>query len=163
VVPTAITRWAAADPGAGVGRDGAPLGVHRVIVQIRGLDGLEGAGADMQGHAGARDAASFERLEQGGGEVEARGGGGDRTGGARRAVGVVVGRVDGLVAVEVVGAVLVHPGVASRVADVGGERGVPDAFEEVRRGRVRVRFVPRRDEPRPGLGLVALEELETDG
>ena len=84
-----------AGAGDGVGgrlRDDVALGVHRVLVEVVDGDGLEGAEADVQGDAGDVAPAHGEAPEEGVGEVQARGGRGDRA---------VVARVDGLVAVGV--------------------------------------------------------------
>ena len=48
--------------GGGRGVDRAPFGVHLVVAGVFDLDRQEGAGADMQGDAVQRDAASSEAL-----------------------------------------------------------------------------------------------------
>ena len=65
VVPTATTRppalAAAFQRSQGGQRDVVPLVVHAVFGQVLGLDGLEGAGAHVQGDAGGFDAAVRQR------------------------------------------------------------------------------------------------------
>ncbi len=54
----------------GLGRKGAPFGVHLVVARVDGLDRQKGAGPDMQGQRRPADAALCKRVEQGGGEVQ---------------------------------------------------------------------------------------------
>ena len=134
VEPTATTRPPAArvwrmrsavawEVGGGLG-DVVALGVHAVVFDALGLDGAEGAGADVEGDEGAADAAGLEVGEEGVGEVEAGGGGGD---------GADLAGVDGLVAFAVEAG---HLGVVGVAVDVGGDGGEAVTGEDVHEGCV---------------------------
>ena len=68
VVPTATMRppaaRAALSGGGGIGGDLAPFGVHAVLGGVVGLDGQEGAGADVQRDEMAGDAPRVQGLQQ---------------------------------------------------------------------------------------------------
>jgi hypothetical protein len=96
----ATPRFAGAADGVdGLRRHRAVLGVDGVLLDELGLDGFEGAGADVEGDLGALNADGGELGEERGGEVEAGGGRGDGTRAAAR--GCVGGREGRLVAVAV--------------------------------------------------------------
>ena len=61
----------------GGGVDPAPFAVHPVVVGLVDLDRQEGAGADVQGQGLAADPRCVQRLQQGIGKVQRRGGRGD--------------------------------------------------------------------------------------
>ena len=100
--------------GRGLRGDLAPLGVHAVLARVLGLDGQEGAGAHVQRHEMAGDAARVQRRQQLGREVQAGGGRGD---------GALAARVDGLVALGVLG---LHGALAG---DVGRQRRVAQRLD----------------------------------
>ena len=116
VVPTATMRPPAARAALSAARRGArhlaPLGVHLVRARVLRLDGEERAGADVQRHEVARDAARVERRHQLGREVQPR---------RRRGDGAIVRGVDRLVVAAV--------GILRRApaGDVGRQRHAPDA------------------------------------
>ncbi len=94
------------DAGGGLGGDVAAFGVDLVLADVVMAEREEGAGADVQRDGFALDVFRGQAGEEGGGEVEAGGGGGD---------GALVLGEDRLV----VGGVGL--GGASGAGDVGGE------------------------------------------
>ena len=87
-------RPAAGDERRGGGRDLEPLGVHRVLAHVVDPHGHERTEPDVQGHRRHDVAASGERVDQRGGQVQAGGRRRDRAG---------LRREDRLVALGVVG------------------------------------------------------------
>ena len=89
-----------------------PLGVHLVRARVLSLNGKERAGADVQRHEVARDAARVQRRHQLGREVQPRG---------RSGHGAIVRGVDRLVVAAV--------GILRRApaGDVRRQRHAPDA------------------------------------
>jgi hypothetical protein len=101
------------DGGRGGGGDGIGLGVEFVVFDAVDADRLEGSQADVEGNLGGFDAALADAVEDGGSEVEAGRGSGDRSGGLG---------IDGLITLAVGGGI--------GAGDVGWERNVADAIEE---------------------------------